>query len=71
MIHKIISKIIANRLKVIRPSIISDSQCAFVSRHKITDCVLIAYEIIHYLRYKKGGRKGFMSLKLNMSKAYD
>lgn len=71
MIYKIIAKIIANRLKVIMPSIISDSQCAFVSRRQITDYVLIVYEIIHYLRHKKGGRKGFISLKLNMSKAND
>ena len=33
--------------------------------------MLIAFEFMHYLEHKKDGREGVMSIKLDMSKAYD
>ncbi|XP_042950031.1 uncharacterized protein LOC122282138 [Carya illinoinensis] len=71
VLYKILSKVIANRLKKILPDVISDIQCAFVPGRQISDNVLIAYETLHFLRLKRYGTKGFMSLKLDMSKAYD
>ncbi|XP_042950087.1 uncharacterized protein LOC122282202 [Carya illinoinensis] len=71
VLYKILSKVIANRLKRVLPYIISNSQRAFVPGRQISDNVLIAYELLHFLRNKRKGRKGFMSLKLDMSKAYD
>lgn len=38
---------------------------------KITNNVLIAHKITHYLQIKRKGKNGFMSIKLDMSKAYD
>lgn len=37
----------------------------------ISDNIMIAYEVMHYLKCKKVGKDGFMALKLDISKAYD
>ncbi|KAF5449841.1 hypothetical protein F2P56_030246 [Juglans regia] len=52
-------------------SLIPKKNCAFVKGRLITDNVLLAYELVNYLRTKRYGQKGYMSLKLDMSKAYD
>ncbi|XP_075662961.1 uncharacterized protein LOC142632449 [Castanea sativa] len=63
VIYKLISKVLANHLKTILPQIISENQCAFLSEGLITDNVLVAFELMHYLEHKKEGREdGFSSL---------
>ena len=82
--YKLISKVLANILKFIMPSIISenqsaftserlitDNQSAFTSERLITDNVLVAFEFMHYLKHKNMGKENFMSIKLDMSKAFD
>lgn len=50
VLYKIIFKALANRLKIILPQIIFDTQCVFIPNRLIIDNVLIAYEAFHYLR---------------------
>ena len=71
VVYKMASRAIANRLNKILPSIISDTQSAFVHGRLITDNVIVAFETMHPISQKKGGKIGEMALKLDMSKAYD
>ena len=71
VIYKIISKVLANRLKQILPRVISPTQNAFVPSRLITDNVLVVYELLHTMHSRKKGKKGSLALKLDISKAYD
>jgi hypothetical protein len=71
VLYKLIAKVLSNRLKKILPQIISPSQSAFVPSCLITDNVLLAYELTHYLNNKRKGKEGIAAIKLDMSKAYD
>jgi hypothetical protein len=71
VIYKIVSKVLDNRLKTILSHIISESQSAFVPGCLITNNVLVAFETLHHMHSTKIGRDGVMTLKLDMSKAYD
>ncbi|OMO67823.1 reverse transcriptase [Corchorus capsularis] len=68
---KIITKALTNRLKLILPDIISDTQSAFVPDRQIFDNSIISFETVHYMSNKRGGQVSHMALKLDISKAYD
>ena len=57
VIYKIISKVLANKLKQILPQIISTTQSAFVPSRLITDYMLVAYETLHTMHGRKIGKK--------------
>lgn len=71
VLYKIISKVLANKLKPMLGSIISPNQSAFVPKRLITDNALVAFEIFHAMKRRGEGRDGSVALKLDMSKAYD
>lgn len=67
-IYKIITKVAANRLKVILEKLISCEQSGFTPGRNIVDGVIVAHEAIHTAM--KGGQRR-MILKLDIQKAYD
>ncbi|KAL6125095.1 hypothetical protein ACLB2K_077603 [Fragaria x ananassa] len=68
---KIISKLLANRLKAILPQIISEHQNALVPGRLIQDNLILAHEAYHYLKLKKSKSVHELAIKLDMHKAYD
>ncbi|KAL5700142.1 amidase [Ranunculus cassubicifolius] len=56
-VYKILSKVLASRLKGVIGGVISQNQSAFVKGRQITDCCLVANELIDSRR-KEGLRQG-------------
>jgi hypothetical protein len=71
VIYKLISKVLANRLKTILPHIISGSQSTFIPGRLIYDNILPAYETMHSMQTCMWSKIGIMGFKLDMHKAYD
>jgi hypothetical protein len=68
VIYKIITKVVANRLKPILTHVISKEQEGYVEGRQIMDNVILAHEFIHSL---KVSRTPGMLIKLDLSKAFD
>ena len=71
VVYRLISKILANRLKRVLDVVIDELQSAFVPGRLITDNVLVAFETMHCIDQRKKGKKALMAIKLDMSKAFD
>ncbi|XP_074359411.1 uncharacterized protein LOC141698585 [Apium graveolens] len=71
VVYKIISNVLSNRIKTIIDPLISESQSAFIPDRLITDNIMIAFEVMHYMKWKTKGKDYWMALKLDMSKSYD
>lgn len=71
VIYKVITKIMANRLKTVLDKVVLPNQSAFVPGRLITNNVVVAFECLHKLKFVKSSNNCFAALKLDMTKAYD
>jgi hypothetical protein len=71
VLYKILSKVLANRLKPLLNRYISAEQSAFIADRSILDNVMVAMETIHHMKCKVKGKVGEVALKIDISKAYD
>ncbi|CAJ2645555.1 unnamed protein product [Trifolium pratense] len=66
---KIISKILASRLAMVAPTIISSNQRGFIPGRQISDCICLTSEAINMLNNKNFG--GNLAMKIDIRKAFD
>lgn len=67
-IYKIIAKILALRIKKVMPSLVGETQSAFIAERQILDGALIANEVVHWVKKNK---KEVAMLKIDFQKASD
>lgn len=66
-IYKVISNIMANRLRLVIGKIVHPLQGALVPEKLIQDNILLAHEVFHTFKSKKGNQ-GWLAIKLDMEK---
>lgn len=64
-------KVLANRLKIILPQIISSTQSAFVPGRLISNNCLVTAKVAHYTHKRSSRLNGLMALQLDINRAYD
>ncbi|XP_020694000.1 uncharacterized protein LOC110107899 [Dendrobium catenatum] len=70
VLYKIITKVMAARIKPIMCLIVKDNRAGFVKSRVSTDNILLASDILYYAG-KRGGANLFFCAKLDFKKAFD
>lgn len=70
VIYKVVTKILASRLKLHLNLIINPSQSAFIPSCSILENCIINHEVMWYLNSRRG-KLGYVAIKVDMTKAYD
>lgn len=71
VVYKMVSKLLANRMKKCLAKYVSEERSTFVEWCPILDSVMIAIETIPALKRHTKGTKGELALKIDISKPYD
>lgn len=68
VVYKIISKIIANKLKPLLPTLVLEEQTRYAEGRQILNNVIQAHKVVHSLT---SNRQATIIMQLNLEKAYD
>lgn len=69
--YKIVTKVIANRMKECLNNVILEAQSAFLQGKLISDNIIIGHECINAIKNSKLNWGRMVAIKLDLSKAYD
>lgn len=69
VVYKCITKIIANRLQTVLPTLIGPGQSAFIKGRHIQDNILLAHELVRNCHGKRVTPRG--TIKIDLQKAFD
>lgn len=68
--YKVITKILAQRIRILMSGLVNPCQSSFTPHRQSRDNIIVAQEIFHSMRNKKG-KKGWLAIKIDLEKAYD
>lgn len=68
-VYKVIAKLLTNRLKKVLPSVISNTQSAFIPGRLLVENVLLATELVQGYNWKKISKRSM--LKVDLKKTFD
>lgn len=71
VVYKILVKVLANHHQRVTEKCIDGAESAFFLGRLISHNVILVYELLNTFRQKHYGKKRFMVVKLDTSKAYD
>lgn len=66
--YKILTKVLANRLKKVMPNIISQNYDVFLQGRQIYDGIIVVHKIIHSAKERK---EPTILIKIDLMKAFD
>lgn len=69
--YKLVTKVLANKLKIILDKFISQAQSAFILGRTITDNIMVGHESLHLIDNRQSRNQGIAAVKLDISKTYD
>lgn len=70
VVVKLITKVIANRLKQLMNHLVGACQSIFIPSKQSVENLLIMQEAIHSMKNKKG-KRGCLAVKVDLERAYD
>ncbi|GMI76197.1 hypothetical protein HRI_001289000 [Hibiscus trionum] len=70
VLYKLLTKVVARRLKPLFPLLICPNQTSFIAGRSIVDNIIVNQEAIHSMRTAKN-KQGWMAIKVDLEKAFD